>query len=236
MSRRTPLIAGATRGIGRAVSDLCHERGDIVVGIARSAAPKDFPGECFQADLMDDASTAAALGEITKKFQVDHMVYNAGIANPQLIEDVDLETFRQTLQINLTACVQVAQAVLPGMRERGYGRLVGISSRAALGRVTRTGYSAAKSAMTGMFRSWALELADEGVTANVIAPGVTATEMLKFNNPDLEVMAQTVPMGRLAEPREIANAIGFFASEEASFITGQTLFVCGGASITSVKV
>jgi 3-oxoacyl-[acyl-carrier protein] reductase len=90
--------------------------------------------------------------------------------------------------------------------------------------------------MIGMFRSWALELADEGVTANVIAPGVTATEMLKLNNPDLEVMAQTVPMGRLAEPREIANAIKFFASEEASFITGQTLFVCGGASITSVKV
>jgi 3-oxoacyl-[acyl-carrier protein] reductase len=236
MSKRTTLIAGATRGIGRAVADLCHERGDTIVGIARSAAPDDFPGDCFLADLSDEASTAAALEEINAKHQVDHMVYNAGVANPQLIEDVDLETFEQTMRINLTACVQVAQSVLPGMRERQYGRLVGVSSRAALGRVTRTGYSAAKSAMTGMFRSWALELADEGVTANVIGPGVTATEMLKFNNPDLEIVAETVPMKRLAEPREIGAAIGFFASEEASFITGQTLFVCGGASITSVKV
>ena len=153
MKTRTTLIAGATRGIGRAVADLCCARGDTVVGMARKAAPDDFPGECFQADLSDDASTASALDEITNKYSVDHMVYNAGIANPQLIEDVDLETFRQTIQINLTACVQVAQAVIPGMRERKYGRLCGISSRAALGRVTRTGYSAAKSAMTGMFRS-----------------------------------------------------------------------------------
>jgi 3-oxoacyl-[acyl-carrier protein] reductase len=236
MSKRTTLIAGATRGIGRAVADLCHVRGDTIVGMARSAAPDDFPGECFQADLSDDASTAAALKEITAKHDIDHMVYNAGVANAQLIEDVDLETFRQTIQINLTACVQVAQAVIPGMRERQYGRLVGISSRAALGRVTRTGYSAAKSAMTGMFRSWALELAEEGITANVLAPGPTATEMLKFNNPDLEAFAANVPMKRLAEPHEIAAAIGFFISEEASFVTGQTLFACGGSSVSSMKV
>jgi len=236
MSKRTTLIAGATRGIGRAVADLCHARGDTIVGMARSAAPDDFPGECFQADLSDDASTAAALEEITAKHDVDHMVYNAGIANPQLIEDVDLETFRQTIQINLTACVQVAQAVIPGMRDRQYGRLVGISSRAALGRVTRTGYSAAKSAMTGMFRSWALELAEDGITANVLGPGPTATEMLKFNNPDLEGFAAEVPMKRLAEPREIAAAIGFFISEDASYVTGQTLFACGGSSVTSMKV
>jgi NAD(P)-dependent dehydrogenase (short-subunit alcohol dehydrogenase family) len=236
MSKRTTLIAGATRGIGRAVADLCHARGDTIVGMARSAAPDDFPGECFQADLSDDASTAAALKEITANYNIDHMVYNAGVANAQLIEDVDLETFRQTIQINLTACVHVAQAVIPGMRERQYGRLVGISSRAALGRVTRTGYSAAKSAMTGMFRSWALELAEVGITANVLAPGPTATEMLKFNNPDLEAFAANVPMKRLAEPHEIAAAIGFFISEEASFVTGQTLFACGGSSVSSMKV
>ena len=236
MKKRTTLIAGATRGIGRAVADFCCKRGDTVIGMARSAAPDDFPGECFQADLSDDLSTASALNKITSKYRVDHMVYNAGIANPQLIEDVDLETFRQTIQINLTACVQVAQAVIPGMQERKYGRLCGVSSRAALGRVTRTSYSAAKSAMSGMFRSWALELAEDGITANVLGPGPTATEMLKFNNPDLEGFAAEVPMKRLAEPIEIAAAIGFFISKDASYVTGQTLFACGGSSVTSMKV
>jgi len=230
------LISGATRGIGRAVADMAHARGDAIVGVARKLAPDDFPGECYQADLFDRADTAKVLEQITAKYEIDKFVHNAGIANPQLLEDVDLDTFRETIDLNLTAGVQIAQAVVPGMRARKFGRIVNISSRAALGRVTRTSYAAAKSGMYGMSRSWALELAEDGITVNVISPGATATEMLKFNNPDLEAFAALVPMKRLADPAEIASAICFFLSDEASYVTGQNLFVCGGASIASIPI
>jgi len=135
------------------------------------------------------------------------------------------------MEINLRASVQMVQACLPHMRKQKWGRIINISSRAALGRVTRTSYGAAKSAMFGMTRSWSLELALDNITANVVAPGPTLTEMLKFNNPDLDAFAAEVPMKRLGEPREIAAMIHFLLSEEASFCTGQTIFVDGGLSV-----
>jgi NAD(P)-dependent dehydrogenase (short-subunit alcohol dehydrogenase family) len=122
------------------------------------------------------------------------------------------------------------------MREQQWGRIINISSRAALGRITRTSYGAAKSGMGGMTRSWALELATEGITANVVAPGPTLTEMLKFNNPDLKAFADEVPMQRLGEPKEIAAMINFLISENASFCTGQVIYVDGGLSVGMVHL
>ena len=236
MTKRTTLISGATRGIGRAVADMEAADGHHVVTLARNPAPDDFPGDCYIVDLFDRKDTAAVMEKIVADHKIDKVVHCAGLANPQMIWDVTLEQFDQVIEINLRASIQMVQAVLPHMREQQWGRIINISSRAALGRITRTSYGAAKSGMGGMTRSWALELATQGITANVVAPGPTLTEMLKFNNPDLDAFAAEIPMQRLGEPKEIAAMIHFLISENASFCTGQVIYVDGGLSVGMVHL
>jgi NAD(P)-dependent dehydrogenase (short-subunit alcohol dehydrogenase family) len=233
----TFLITGGTRGIGLATSKRLAAQGHTVVAIARRPVD-DFPGAFFAADLADRAATAEALAQIISRFAVDGIVNCAGVNVPENLANVQLDNVQHVLDVNIRATVQCTQAVLPGMMARRYGRIVNISSRGALGRPKRTAYSAAKAGIIGMTRTWALELAAEGITANVVAPGPTATEMFRRNNlegPEAEenkrFFLADVPMGRFGDPDEIAVAIAFFLSREASFITGQTLHVCGGSSV-----
>ncbi len=233
----TFLITGATQGIGLATSKRLVGAGHAVIGIARRQSP-DFPGVLIPADLADRGATAEALAKITARFAVDGIVNCAGLNIPEPLGQVDLDHLLAVFELNVRATVQCTQAVLPGMIERRYGRIVNISSRAALGRLKRTSYSAAKAGIVGMTRSWALELAAFGITVNAVSPGPTATEMFRRNNlsgPDAEENRRRfladVPMGRFGEPDEIAVAIAFFLSREASFITGQVLNVCGGSSV-----
>ena len=231
METRTTLISGATKGIGRATAERLSARGHTVIGISRTVPDDNFPGQFFQADLSDRKARAAVLTDITGRFQVDNLVNNVGVTNPQALEDVDADTFTRTIDLNLGAAIDLTQAVLPNMRKQKRGRIVNISSRSALGRELRTSYAAAKSGMIGMSRSWALELASDGITVNVVAPGLTGTEMMRMNNPDIEQRVKAIPMQRLASPDEIAAAIEFFLSDDASYITGQLLHACGGLSI-----
>jgi NAD(P)-dependent dehydrogenase (short-subunit alcohol dehydrogenase family) len=233
----TFLITGATQGIGLAASQMLMAAGHSVVGIARRSRP-EFRGPLFAADLADRKMTAAALDEVTSRYDIDGVVNCAGLNIPELLGDVDLDHLSQVLEVNIRATVQCTQAVLPGMIERGYGRIVNLSSRGALGRPKRTSYGAAKAGIIGMTRTWALELADKGITANVVAPGPTETEMFRRNNltgADAEKNRQRfladVPMGRFGKPEEIAVAIAFFLDRRTSFITGQVLHVCGGSSV-----
>jgi 3-oxoacyl-[acyl-carrier protein] reductase len=233
----TFLITGGTRGIGLATSKRLAAQGHTVLAIARRPTD-DFPGTFFAADLADRAATSEALAQIISRFAVDGIVNCAGLNIPENLANVQLENVLHVLDVNIRATVQCTQAVLPGMVARRYGRIVNISSRGALGRPKRTAYSAAKAGIIGMTRSWALELAAEGITANVVSPGPTATEMFRRNNlegPQAEenrrFFLADVPMGRFGDPDEIAVAIAFFLSREASFITGQTLHVCGGSSV-----
>lgn len=240
MSSRTYLITGASKGIGRAVSESLARSGHHVVGIARSASVPGFPGTLVAADLGDREATRRVLAELGSRFDFDGLVNNVATVRPQRLGEIDLDSFDETLRVNLHPAIQAAQALLPGMRQRGWGRIINISSLTVLGFVERTAYAAAKSALVSFTRSWGLELAPSGITINAVAPGPTETELFRENSPPGSAGEQrylaAIPMGRLGKPEEVAAAITFLLSEEAGFITGQTLFVDGGASIGRLPV
>lgn len=232
------LITGASRGIGLATARLLSEMGHSVVGIARKPPEDGFPGTFYEADLGDDTATERALADIVATHEFYGLVNNVGLNILEPLGAVELDHFRRVIDLNLRTAVQCTQAVLPAMRARGAGRIVNLASRGALGRPQRTSYSAAKAGLIGMTRTWALELAPHGITANVVSPGPTATEMFRRNNlegPQGEENRRRfladVPMGRFGEPEEIAFAIAFFLDARASFVTGQVLHVCGGSSV-----
>jgi NAD(P)-dependent dehydrogenase (short-subunit alcohol dehydrogenase family) len=236
MKHRT-LVTGATRGIGRAICERLAQAGDEVVGLARSPDP-GFPFELHLADLADQVSTAEALNAVLAGGVVDHLVNNAGLSNVASLEDVDLDLARKLWEVNIRAMIQCAQACTPGMLEKGRGRIVNISSRALLGRPRISIYASAKSAVNGLTTSWALEFATRGITVNAVAPGAVGTEMLLGNNPPgsdrHRALTGAIPMGRFGEPAEIAGAVAYFLSDEASYTTGQTLYVDGGWSFATI--
>jgi len=229
------LITGASKGIGRAISDLLIEEGQSVIGIARNPDPT-FKGKLFLADLSDATSRKQVFKEIAESFPIDRLVNNIGFNQLQGLPDITAQDYQKIIDLNLTLALELTQAILPSMLALGQGRIVNIASRSMLGRKNSSVYAAAKAGLVGFTKSWAIELAPSSITVNCVAPGPIETEMFNRNNPigspGRKSMMDSIPMNRLGDPREVAAAVFYFLSNGASFTTGQTIFVCGGASIS----
>ncbi|MFK7730350.1 MAG: SDR family oxidoreductase [Pseudomonadales bacterium] len=240
--RQTVVVTGGSTGIGKAICENLLADGYRVVNIARRNLDLDNDRLLnFQCDLSDAAATAATAKSIADQFEVSGFVHNAGLIRAALLEEVELDDLNYLTQVHVGAAITLTQAFLPAMKTAGFGRVILITSRAALGLQTRTSYSATKSGMMGMARTWALELGEHGITVNTVAPGpIEATEMfhavIPENDPKLEAMAAGIPVKRLGLPSDVARAVDFFMNADNGFVTGQTLMVCGGASLGSLSL
>jgi 3-oxoacyl-[acyl-carrier protein] reductase len=241
-TRNTAIVTGGGAGIGAAICKALLDADYEVVSL--DLRKPDRPHErlhAFEVDLTDADATRQAAGEVASHFAISHLIHNAGVIRPNLIEATEAEDIQVLARLHLGAPLILLKAVLPAMKAKNYGRVIMLSSRAAQGGVTRTAYSATKAGIIGMARTWALELAPHGITVNAVAPGpVGSTEMfhsvIPAGSEQERTLARSIPMGRLGKPEDVANAVLFFASPNSSFVTGQTLYVCGGSSVGTVPV
>ena len=234
----TAVVTGGSAGIGRAIVQRLLERGEEVVSL--DLQPTDLKVRHMRVDLTDVKATAQAAGEIARAHEVTTVIHNAGVIRPALLSEVKLEDLNALVNLHLSAAIVLTQAALPAMKKAGFGRVVLVSSRAVLGLATRTSYSATKAGMLGMARTWALELAPFGITVNVVAPGPIQTanfhSIVPEGSPQVERVAQSIPLKRLGQPDDVARAVLFFADRDAGFVTGQVLYVCGGTSVGTLTL
>lgn len=236
MSDRTALVTAASRGIGRGIARRLAADGYMVLTLDREAPAELLPREVYlEVDLSDGKATGAALAELVDRHAPTRLVNNAGLVRPGALEDVTVEDLEAVVSLNLRCAIQCAQAVLPAMKAAGLGRIVNISSRAALGKELRTAYAATKAGLIGMTKTWALELATHGITVNAIGPGPIGTELFHAANPPdspkTRAIIEGVPVKRLGTPEDIAHAAAFLLDERAGFVTGQVVYVCGGMTV-----
>ena len=238
----TAIVTGASGGIGAAIASAMLERGYRVISLALDKPGWSHPRlESREVDLLDAKATEALASEINNRHNVTHIVHNAGVIRPNPVEATPAGDIAALAQLHLGAALILLDAALPRMKQARFGRVVLISSRAALGATGRTAYSATKAGIIGMGRTWALELAPFGITVNMVAPGpIQGTrmfhEIVPAGSERERALAQSIPVRRVGTPADVANAVMFFAARESGFVTGQVLYVCGGASVGTLVV
>ena len=237
---RTAVVTGGSAGIGAAVCDAFLAQDYRVISVDRTLPKRKHPRlHGIRADLSRAASVDAA-GRKLREYQPTTIVHNAGVVRSALLQDVSRGDFDYLVNLHLWAVIRLSQYCLPFMKKRRFGRVVLISSRAAVGLATRTVYTATKAALIGMARTWALELGPHGITVNAIAPGPVPTGMFRAvieeDGEQERKLIASLPMRRLGSTGDIARAVMYFADPDNGFVTGQTLFVCGGASVGYLQI
>lgn len=235
MQNNYVLVTGGAQNIGAAICQRLHDDGMKVI-VLDIVEPVHNASDVFhQVDLTDVEATLAALAELTSKYEILRLVNNVGIVKPSLLEDTKLEDFQMLLNLNTRSALICTQALLPAMRHKKFGRIVSNASRVVLGKELRTSYSASKGALLSMSRTWALELAKDGITVNGVAPGPIATTAFWANNPPeserAKAIVNSIPVKRMGTPEDVANGVAFFLDERSSFVTGQFLYICGGVTV-----
>jgi len=237
LTDQVAVVTGGARGIGRGIATVLAAEGARVVivdldGELAERAASDLGGLAIAADVVDRASVDQMAARVVDELgRIDIVAANAGIYPVAELTELTDEMWAQVMDVNVGGAVRTVQACLPGMRDRGYGRVVLTSSITGpiTGQRGFAHYGASKAAMLGFMRSAAVELARSGITVNAVMPGNVATEGFAGTSDEhQERMLTSIPMGRYAEPEEIGWAVRFLASPEAAYITGQTLIVDGG--------
>jgi 3-oxoacyl-[acyl-carrier protein] reductase len=241
LTGRYAIVTGAGKGIGRAIAERFLE--DDVAGIAlfdmdaelvaATAKELDPTGEkaiAVACNVADQQSVNNAIAAVTEKFgRVDILVNNAGITRDAMFHKMTDAQAKMVMDVNFFGTFYCCQAVIPGMREREYGKIINISSTSAFGNIGQTNYAASKAAIDGFTRTLALESAKKNITVNSIAPGMIETDILKTIPADImQQKINNVPAKRLGQPSEIASVASFLASDDSSWVTGNCILACGG--------
>ncbi len=248
---RVAFVTGGGRGIGRAIAIELARTGHVVaIGDLRASEARDTAGVieahgeralAIELDVTDSASVANAISIASESLApIDVLVNNAGWDELRPFLETDEPFWDRIIDVNFKGCLRMTKAVLPGMVERQWGRIVNIGSDAGrVGSSLESVYSGAKGAVIAFTKTIAREVARNGVTANAVCPGPTETPMLaeitgagEQGAKVIEAMRRAVPMKRLGKPEDVAAAVAFLASEQAGFITGQTLSVSGGLTMS----
>ncbi|MGC9320326.1 MAG: 3-oxoacyl-[acyl-carrier-protein] reductase [Armatimonadota bacterium] len=245
--RRVALVTGASRGIGKAIAlRLAGDGHDIAVNyveeagrdnaaevevVAKQARETGVEAICVEADVTDRKTVADMVERVTARLGAVHvLVNNAGITADRTVRKMAPEEWDRVIAVNLTGAFNCTRAVIEQMAERGWGRIVSISSVVALmGNFGQANYAASKAGIIGMTKSLARELARKGVTVNAVAPGFIDTEMTRAIPDDiLGRIVESIPMGELGAAEDVAGAVAFLASDDARYVTGHVLSVNGG--------
>jgi len=233
------VITGASGGIGAALARRVLAEGGRVVNVSDRPPPAPLGAIDRIADLTDTAATRATFAAILDEYRVTGFVHCAGIPHMAPVEAVDPEDFDKVVNLHLRAAMQCIGLLVPPMKARRHGHIVLVGSRVSLGRVRSSLYGAVKAGILGMARALAVELAPHGINVNVVSPGPVDTPLLRIYHPAgsdrANALEASIPMGRIAQPEDVANAAMFFLKDESAYITGQNLFVCGGRDIAAAE-
>lgn len=242
--KRVALVTGATGGLGTAMCKKLHEEGYHVIGNYRNAAKAKewldkLHAEGYTIDAYEgDVTSYESVGQMVQKIEqevgpIDVLVNNAGITRDTTFRKMTPEQWHDVISTNLTSVFNCSRHVINGMIERGFGRIINISSvNGQRGQIGQANYSAAKAGMHGFTKTLAMEVANKGITVNTISPGYIGTDMVMAVREDIrnQIIAQ-IPVGRLGGTEEVAHLVAFLASEKASFITGANMSINGGQHV-----
>ncbi len=238
LNGKLALVTGASRGIGKAIAEQLVSMGATVIGTATSengaAAISEYlatNGAGKVLNVTEESSMTGLLSQINDEFgAIDILVNNAGITRDNLLMRMKDDEWNDIIQTNLTSVFKLSKAVLRGMMKKRHGRIVNIGSVVgSTGNAGQANYAAAKAAVIGFSKSMAREIASRGITVNVVSPGFIDTDMTKgLTDDQKEAIFKDIPANRLGLPKEIAATVGFLVSDEAGYITGETIHVNGG--------